>query len=208
MLEKVSWPEWALADLKTDHSIFMSSEGTSTRDDTLQWSAPPESLAFSNPFLYALVPHVGSTSSATPASTLPTCAVQIHLTPTLHLQQTLALPLPIAGGIAATSLCSVTRSEATLASTVAPSTKALFISTPLDKSLAANEGSSIWSVEVGDLGDVVDEMVRQGRVEDAFGLVEAVGEMGFSPVSRSGHRQRSIPDACSDSRVGCLILKP
>jgi hypothetical protein len=59
----------------------------------------------------------------------------------------------------------------------------LFVSTPTDKGLLQAEGSSVWTVQRGDLAEEVDSLVREGRVADAIGLVESIGEAGFSPVS-------------------------
>ena len=61
--------------------------------------------------------------------------------------------------------------------------KLILVSTPSDKTLMQNEGSSLWVMEAGDMGEEVDELVREGRILDAIGLVEAAGEGGFSPVS-------------------------
>lgn len=62
-------------------------------------------------------------------------------------------------------------------------TKVLFCSTPTDKTLLQSEGSTIWALRTGDIGEEVDELLREGRSLDAIGLVEAVGESGLSPVS-------------------------
>jgi hypothetical protein len=60
----------------------------------------------------------------------------------------------------------------------------LFCSTPTDKALSQTEGSTIWVLKGGDIGEEVDELLREGRSADAIGLVEAVGEAGLSPVSQ------------------------
>jgi hypothetical protein len=64
------------------------------------------------------------------------------------------------------------------------STKVLFCSTPTDKALLQSEGSSLWALRAGDVGEEVDELLREGRSMDAIGLVESVGESGLSPVSQ------------------------
>lgn len=46
-----------------------------------------------------------------------------------------------------------------------------------------SEGSSVWALRAGDVGEEVDELLREGRSMDAIGLVESVGETGLSPVS-------------------------
>jgi hypothetical protein len=37
-------------------------------------------------------------------------------------------------------------------------------------------------VEAGDIGEQVDDLVKDGRVLDAIGLAEAVGDESLSPV--------------------------
>jgi len=61
-------------------------------------------------------------------------------------------------------------------------TKVLMVSTPTDKALSQSEGSSIWALRAGHVGEQIDELIREGRLADAIGLVEAVGEDGLSPV--------------------------
>lgn len=51
-----------------------------------------------------------------------------------------------------------------------------------DKSLSQAEGSSLWAIRATDMGEQIDELVKDGHVPDAIGLVEAVGENGLSPV--------------------------
>ncbi|WVO14727.1 hypothetical protein L204_102365 [Cryptococcus depauperatus] len=57
----------------------------------------------------------------------------------------------------------------------------------IDKQLLASEGSSIWAVQEKDLQDEVDDLVREGRIEDAIGLVEAIGEDSLSLNQRLDH---------------------
>jgi hypothetical protein len=52
----------------------------------------------------------------------------------------------------------------------------------LDKTLANSEGSTVWAVEAGDVGEQIDDLVRDGRLVDAIGLAEAVGDTSLSPV--------------------------
>jgi hypothetical protein len=69
--------------------------------------------------------------------------------------------------------------------------KVLFCSTPTDKALLQSEGSSIWALRAGDIGEEVDELLREGRSMDAIGLVESVGESGLSSVSQMNATERS-----------------
>ena len=134
---------------------------------------------FANHFIYSLVTKSQSNS---PSSVGPSSSLQILLAPSLHVQSELSIPTPANGGVSATCLTLVDTSKGTLASGVATSSRMLLTSIPTDKALSQSLGSTIWAVQSDDLGDQVDELVREGRTSDAIGLVNAVGETGFTPV--------------------------
>lgn len=153
----------------TDLGVFFSSEGNFTRTESLQWPAAPEAMAFANPYIYSVVP--GTTS------TPPMPTVQVHLAPTLARHQTMSFPAPSAGGLTVSALS---------VSGGGKNSRVLVVSTPTDRTLAA-EGSTIWELVGSDVGEQVDELVRQGRVTDAIGLVEAVGDAELAPAQRLPH---------------------
>ncbi|WVQ78836.1 hypothetical protein IAT38_000927 [Cryptococcus sp. DSM 104549] len=172
---------------RDEMGVFYSSEGNFTRPQSLHWAGPPDAVAFANPYIYSIVhvlPHTSSSGLSIPIPTL-----QVHLAPTLTLRQAIPLPTPSVGTLAASTLTltSLASPRGTPALNMQPATKLLIVSTPTDKALAQSEGSSVWAVRTGDIGEQVDELVREGRVEDAIGLVEAVGENGLSPSRRLPH---------------------
>ncbi|OCF40067.1 hypothetical protein I317_06142 [Kwoniella heveanensis CBS 569] len=173
---------------REDLGVFLSSEGNYTRTTSLQWTGSPDALAFSNPYIYSVVPVV-PTSTAAASSTNPMPTVQIHLAPTLALRQTLTLPSPSAGGLTISGFSMTTFASplSIPAGKMAPSTKLLMVSNSTDKHLSQTEGSSIWALSSGDVGKQIDELVKEGRLGDAIGLVEAVGENGLSPSRRLPH---------------------
>lgn len=157
--------------------VFFSSEGRFTRNESLQWPATPDSLAFGNPYIYSVLPAAAGSSSG---STPPLPSVRIHLAPTLALRSAVTFPAPSAGGL--------TVSAINVSSTTGPqgqseTPRVLLVSTPTDKTLLHNEGSTVWEMRTGDVGDEVDELVKEGRVADAIGLVEASGDAKLAPVS-------------------------
>lgn len=79
-------------------------------------------------------------------------------------------------------MTSVAASSSTSAAAMSPSVKMLFIVTPTDKTVLQSEGSSVLAIGCSSVGDQVDGLVREGRVADAIGLVESVGEVGLDPV--------------------------
>lgn len=143
--------------------MFYSSEGNFTRDESLQWPAAPEAIAFASPNIYSVVP----------AAAGPT--VQVHLAPTLTLRQTVAFPAPSAGSLTVSALSVGAKGDK-------KSARMLLVSTPSDKTLLQNEGSTIWEVQGSEVGEQVDELVKEGRLTDAIGLVETVGEDQLQPV--------------------------
>lgn len=179
-----------------DQGGFFSSEGNFTRQESIQWSAPPEAIgehtriplgsrsstnviAFSSPFIYSVVPSAPSPTNATPSP-----SVNIHLGPTLLSRRPLEIPRPSAGSCVITSLVPVDPPTGTSpAEALSASTRVLSISTPTDKTLLQSEGSTIYALRSGDVGEEVDELVKEGHTADAIGLVESVGEGGLAPVS-------------------------
>ena len=109
--------------------------------------------------------------------------LQIHLSPTLALRDFVPLSSPTAGSLSVNALSTISNPTTTPAATAFSATKILIVSTPTDKTLLTNEGSSVWAVESGDIGEQIDDLVGEGRVLDAMGLAEAVGDHSLAPVS-------------------------
>ncbi|BEI93846.1 uncharacterized protein CcaverHIS019_0603050 [Cutaneotrichosporon cavernicola] len=163
-----------VALVRDDLGVFFSSEGNFTRDESLHWPTVPEALAFSNPFLYSVLPAAAAVAGQ-PAS-LPT--IQVHLAPTLTLRDTITFPAPTTGSLSVAAV-----NVGATSTDGRKSSKLLLVSTPTDRTLAL-EGSTIWEVRGTDIGEQVDELVREGRVMDAIGLVEAVGDTGLEETQR------------------------
>lgn len=110
------------------------------------------------------------------------------------MRDTVTFPTPDAGSLILSAL-----NVATISADGKKSSKLLIITTPTDRALAV-EGSTIWELRGSDIGEQVDELIREGRVTDAIGLVEAVGDIGLEPVRFAITFQAHLP---SDS--ACLI---
>ncbi|TYJ56256.1 hypothetical protein B9479_003101 [Cryptococcus floricola] len=154
---------------REDTGVFYSSEGSYTRPTSLRWPAPPDGLAYSNPFIYSVV-------SAPPPSHAQGQkegiggTVQIHLAPTLREFTSLPIPAPSVGSLA----LGPTATLSTFSSGTTP--KLLVTTTPTDKSLLA-QGSSVYVLS-SPPGDVlVDGLVRKGRVGDAIAFLESTSTL-------------------------------
>lgn len=93
----------------------------------------------------------------------------------------MTFPAPSAGSLTVSDINVSSSKGPQGGSPAAP--KVLLVSTPTDKTLLHNEGSTVWELRTGDVGDAVDGLVREGRVADAIGLVEASGDAKLAPVS-------------------------
>ncbi|WVQ65020.1 uncharacterized protein L199_003190 [Kwoniella botswanensis] len=173
---------------RDDLGAFLSSEGNYTRTESLQWPGPPDALAFANPYIYSVIPVIPSSSTST-SSPVPVPTVHVHLAPTLALRQALSLPAPATGGLTVSHLAGTKDAipSSIPAENMSSSTKMLIVSTPIDRHLLQSEGSSIWALMSSDIGEEVDLLVKEGRIGDAIGLVEAVGQNGLSPSRRLPH---------------------
>lgn len=105
-------------------------------------------------------------------------SIQVHLAPTLTLRQSITFPTPSTGSLTVSALNVGVKGKRK-----AP--RMLLVSTPTDKTSLQAEGSTVWEVQATDVGDQVDELVKEGRLTDAIGLVETVGDEGLHPVCRS-----------------------
>nr|ODN85587.1 hypothetical protein L203_04837 [Cryptococcus depauperatus CBS 7841] len=158
--------------------VFYSTKGDYTRQRSIHWGAPPNGIGFVNPYIYTLLP---------PTTPVSAPSLQIHLASTLTLCSTLSLPIQLAGSLTPSSLTLVSLPLLATAENIKSRIRVLFVTTPTDKQLLASEGSSIWAVQEKDLQDEVDNLVREGRIEDAIGLVEAIGEDSLSLNQRLDH---------------------
>lgn len=78
----------------------------------------------------------------------------------------------------------ISKGSFTVAKATSSAARVIVVATPTDKALATGEGSSVWALEASDIGEQIDDLVKEGKVLDAIGLAEAVGDSSLSPVCR------------------------
>ncbi|KAJ9101777.1 hypothetical protein QFC21_003116 [Naganishia friedmannii] len=170
--------------------VFLRQDGTLARETGVAWSAIPEDLAFSNPYIFSVLPPASALSASTQSASSSSSTVQIRLSQTLNVQQVIQLPAhpsansPAAGTTAAFAGSSIkyfcttqssTRETAGNATTSSLMTggpiSAVYVSVPNDKLQLQTDGSTIWAIQKEGWRDQLDEMIILGRFTDGLGLV-------------------------------------
>lgn len=140
--------------------------------------------AFIKPYIFSVFPAgtlptqaqpVESPTSATIAQTQPvfnpTSVIQIRSSLSLQVSQTLPFPFNVSDPTA-------TQNATIRLLTSSPSAKSPLyaLTTPLDKTAAANEGSSLWRFAIKPWAEQIDELVLAGRYSDALELLDTLDD--------------------------------
>lgn len=149
-------------------------------------------IAFVKPYIFTLLPagtvptssitNTISNATSTAAPFFPSPVLQIRSSISLIPSQTLSFPFD-------PSLASSTSSEPAATTTTttthtlrlltpSPNAKSpLFVvSTPVDRTAAAHEGSTVWRFKMKGWGEQVDELVAEGAYSEAIKFLETVDE--------------------------------
>lgn len=190
--------------LGADFGVFIGPDGKQSRSPQVEWPATPEDLgeftvpltseryltcyklAFVKPYIFTLlpagtVPTTSITDSVSSASTIPfspSPVLQIRSSISLQPSQTLCFPFDpsTSSSPEATTPSATTHTLRLL--TPSPNAKSpLFvISTPVDRAMAASEGSSMWKFKMKGWGEQVDELVADGSYDEAIKLLDTIDE--------------------------------
>lgn len=139
-------------------------------------------LAFVNPYIFSVLP-AGTVpiqaqaepsvaaSSTTQPSFIPTSVIQIQSS--LSLQIIHRLPFPFN----ATETTAIQNALIRLMTPSNTNKSPLYVvTTPVDKTTAASEGSSIWCYTMKPWSDQLDELVLAGQYSDALALLDTLDE--------------------------------
>ncbi|KAG6333670.1 hypothetical protein ID866_5413 [Astraeus odoratus] len=167
--------------VRDNHGFRVAADGKEASPDAIDWVGPPDEIAYVSPYVFSILPpgvvpipeEEGSSSSAsaTQQSMIPAPVIQIVSSISSLPVQMLAYPFPQpSSNIPANANCTIRLL------TASPSAKSplFLISTPVDRALAATEGSSIWRFKMKSWNEQIDELVRKGSYSDALALLDSL----------------------------------
>ncbi|KAG8988797.1 Vacuolar morphogenesis protein 6, partial [Tulasnella sp. 427] len=170
--------------LKDALSTFFSPEGHISRPGGLEWSA------FVKPYMLSIIPP-GSiplpasrvSAPAAPGTTPAPTTYQTHciqIASSLSLSTTQVVPYPFSDDPSsqkpATGTASPQATTSVRVLSASPSAKSpLFAtSTPVDRTAAAAEGTTVWVFAMATWGEQIDELVAAGSYANALTLLETL----------------------------------
>ncbi|KAI9061003.1 hypothetical protein FKP32DRAFT_1594678 [Trametes sanguinea] len=177
---------------KDNNGFIVGSEGNASRSDNIDWPAPPDEIALVKPYVFAILPsgsvptsQVDGLPATSPSTFIASPVVEIRSSISLSPVQTIPFP-PSPLTVHAT-----TATHAVRLLTPSPSSKSpLFVvSTPTDRTTAANAGSSIWRFRMKPWNQQIDELVEAGSYTEALALLDT---LDAALVSDKERRQRQI----------------
>ncbi|PPR05963.1 hypothetical protein CVT24_004627 [Panaeolus cyanescens] len=186
---------------KDVEGVFIGPNGRPTRPATIEWPVPPEEISFIKPYIFSVLPAgsiqtqnteptPGSSSgagSSTQVQTNPTALVQIRSSLSMQITQTIFFPFN------ASEYSPIQNATIRLLTPSNPSQSRLYLlTTPTDKTAAANDGSSVWSFKMRPWSEQIDELVLNGLYADALELLDIVDNALLSDKDQRRTRIRAL----------------
>ncbi|KIK62434.1 hypothetical protein GYMLUDRAFT_41874 [Collybiopsis luxurians FD-317 M1] len=167
--------------VKDNEGIIIGKEAKSSRPETIGWPAPPEEIALVKPYIFSVLPP-GSTNSPdvdlSHQNSPPMSAVQVRSSISLLPTQTFIYPFKDSSNLS--SQTPAINTPPPVNATVRLMTPSidefsLFLATtPIDRTAATNEGTTIWLCRMKPWAEQIDELVSAGQYSDALKLLETI----------------------------------
>ncbi|KAF9064436.1 hypothetical protein BDP27DRAFT_1230507 [Rhodocollybia butyracea] len=206
--------------VKDNEGIIIGTDARPSRPDSIGWQAPPEEIgndhstltplypAFVKPYLFSVLPpgSVQSTDSDPSQNTTPMSAVQIRSAISLLPTQTFLYPFKDSSkSLSPSSPTPQPPSNATIR-LMTPSSAIInpsifLLTTPIDRTTAAAEGSSIWRFEMKPWAAQLDELVLAGQYLDALKLLDTIDLKSLSDKDDRRIQIRAL-NAVSEFQAG------
>ncbi|KAI0370322.1 hypothetical protein BV20DRAFT_1121321 [Pilatotrama ljubarskyi] len=177
---------------KDNNGFVVGSDGKTSRNENIDWPAPPDEIALVKPYVFAVLPpgsvptsQVDGLPAASPSTFIASPVVEIRSSISLAPVQTIPFP-PAPLTVHATAATHTVRLL-----TPSPSDKSpLFVvSTPTDRTAASNAGSAVWRFRMKPWNQQIDELVEVGSYTEALALLDS---LDAALVSDKEGRQRQI----------------
>ncbi|KAF8813359.1 hypothetical protein BYT27DRAFT_7180846 [Phlegmacium glaucopus] len=164
---------------KDGEGLFIGTDGKPSRPATIEWPAPPEEIAFVKPYIFSILPAGTVPTQSLETSPTPGTHVQPSFNSTTVLQVRSSLSLQISQTIPfpfnhAETNATQNANVRLMTSSSSVKCPLYMMTTPIDKTAALNEGSSIWCFSMRPWSEQIDELVIVGQYSDALALLETV----------------------------------
>lgn len=201
--------------VKDNQGYFIGKDAKPSRPTQMEWPAPPEETAFVKPYLFSVLPPgalsvlqvraptAGENSSSNPTvteSSNTTSLIQIYSSLSLLPLQMLPYPFVDQTGSSISLSTAAAASQNATLRLLTPSNHSkpclFMLTTPTDRTAAANEGSTVWQVNMRPWAEQLDELVLAGQYSDVLALLNVVDEASLSDKEQR-RRQIRILNAVS-----------
>ncbi|KAF8333851.1 hypothetical protein F5887DRAFT_991627 [Amanita rubescens] len=197
--------------VRDNQGIFIGKDGKPSRPTNVEWPVAPEETTFIKPYIASIlpagtVPSTGNSSGSVNAaqSFNPTPLVQIRSSLSFLPVQTLPFPFINSSGSSLSLSTTLAVTQNALVRLLTPSSnlksQLFMVTTPIDRTLAANEGSTIWQTTMKTWAEQLDELVLAEQYSDALGLLDVIDEAMLSDKERR-RKQIRLLNAVSQFRA-------
>ncbi|KAF5392213.1 hypothetical protein D9757_001433 [Collybiopsis confluens] len=194
--------------VKDIEGIIIGRDAKSCRPESIGWPAPPEEIAHIKPYIFSVLPPGSAHSPETdpvPQNYTPTSVIQIRSSISLLPTQTFFYPFKEVSR--SSSPGPLTQSSPQINATIrlmtpsTTSTSLFFVTTPVDRTAAANEGSTVWQCKIKPWTEQIDELVLLGKFSDALQLLETIDAKTFLEQDNRKNQLRAL-NAVTEFKAG------
>ncbi|KAG7089926.1 hypothetical protein E1B28_011558 [Marasmius oreades] len=172
--------------LRDNEGIVIGKDAKPTGRNAAVWTTPPEEIAFLKPYLFSVLPAGSLPISEMKASAeisqatqmISTTAVQIRSSISFLPTQTYIYPFTQDKPSTPPSITPAVGNATIrlLTPSTAPKSHIYLITTPTDRTAAANDGSTIWQIWMKPWAEQIDELVQSSQYADALKLLDTIEE--------------------------------
>ncbi|KAI0787910.1 hypothetical protein C8Q74DRAFT_1366714 [Fomes fomentarius] len=180
---------------KDNTGLIVGNDGKTSRSESIDWPAPPEEIALVKPYVFAILPpgsvstsQLESVPGAAAATFIPSPVVEIRSSITLSPVQMIPFPPAPLTAFATTA----THTIRILTPSPAAKSPLFIVSTPTDRTTAANSGSAIWCFRMKPWNEQIDELVEAGVYADALSLLDSLDAALVADKERKQKQVRAL----------------
>ncbi|EKM58191.1 uncharacterized protein PHACADRAFT_171437 [Phanerochaete carnosa HHB-10118-sp] len=166
---------------KENNGVFVGKDGLPSRTFAVDWPAPPEDIAFVQPYIFTALPPgsvpvsqiEGGSTVAGASNFMPSSVIEIRSSISLQPSQTLPLPFAPPPSTIAGAAPPV-HTARLLTTSPSPKSPLFLVTTPTDRATVASMGSTVWSFHMKPWEEQVDELAEAGSYADALAFLDSI----------------------------------